>query len=59
MPEASSRNRVAQAVRAWAGETIFKRGQDYQLYGRLDAMTRPSAGRVAGLPRPSASTPPN
>jgi uncharacterized Zn finger protein len=45
MSEASSRNRVAlQTIRAWAGETIFKRGQDYQLRGRVRELAATSSG---------------
>jgi hypothetical protein len=48
MPEASSRDQVAvQTIRAWAGETIFKRGQDYQLRGRVRELAATSSG---GLP---------
>ncbi|HEY3230523.1 MAG TPA: SWIM zinc finger family protein [Roseiflexaceae bacterium] len=45
MPEAGGRNRVAlQRIRAWVGETIFKRGQDYQLRGRVRALAATSSG---------------
>src|SRR5215467_10402293 len=49
MPEDSSRNQVTiQTIRAWAGETIFKRGQDYQLRGRVrELAATPSGGLVA------------
>jgi uncharacterized Zn finger protein len=39
---------TAQTIRAWAGETIFKRGQDYQLRGRVrDLAATESGGLVA------------
>src|SRR6266545_6389268 len=45
MPEASSRDQVAvQTIRAWAGETIFKRRQDYQLRGRVRELAATSTG---------------
>ncbi len=45
MPEASSRNQVAiQMIRTWADETIFKRGQDYQLRGRVRELAATSSG---------------
>jgi uncharacterized Zn finger protein len=49
MPEHSSHNQVTiQTIRAWAGETIFKRGQDYQLRGRVSELAAtPSGGLVA------------
>jgi uncharacterized Zn finger protein len=49
MPEASSRDKFTiQTIRAWAGETIFKRGQDYQLRGRVrELAATPSGGLVA------------
>jgi uncharacterized Zn finger protein len=44
---ASSRNQVAvQTIRAWAGETIFKRGQDYQLRGRVRELATISSGEL-------------
>jgi uncharacterized Zn finger protein len=47
MPEASSRNPVVlQTIRAWAGETIFKRGQDYQLRGRVRELAATSSGEL-------------
>jgi uncharacterized Zn finger protein len=35
---------LAQTIRAWAGETIFKRGQDYQLRGRVGELAATSSG---------------
>jgi uncharacterized Zn finger protein len=47
MPESSSRDLVAvQTIRAWAGETIFKRGQDYQLRGRVRELATTSSGEL-------------
>jgi uncharacterized Zn finger protein len=47
MPEASSRNPVVlQTIGAWAGETIFKRGQDYQLRGRVHELATTSSGEL-------------
>jgi len=47
MPETSDRNQVTlQTIRAWAGETIFKRGQDYQLRGRVRELAATSSGEL-------------
>jgi len=47
MPEDSSHNQVTiQTIRAWAGETIFKRGQDYQLRGRVRELAAISPGEL-------------
>jgi uncharacterized Zn finger protein len=49
MPVASSRNQVViQTIRAWAGETIFKRGQDYQLRGRVGELAATPSGGLVG-----------
>src|SRR6266540_4540016 len=45
MPQTSSRDQFAvQTIRAWAGETIFKRGQDYQFRGRVRELAATSSG---------------
>ncbi len=39
MPETNSRDQItAQTIRAWAGETIFKRGQDYLCRGAQEVL---------------------
>lgn len=35
---------TVQTIRAWAGETIFKRGQDYELRGRVSELAATSSG---------------
>jgi len=35
---------AAQTIRAWAGETIFKRGQDYELRGRVRELAATESG---------------
>lgn len=37
---------TAQMIRAWAGETIFKRGQDYELRGRVRELAATESGGV-------------
>jgi uncharacterized Zn finger protein len=47
MPEDSNHNQVTiQTIRAWASETIFKRGQDYQLRGRVRELAATSPGEL-------------
>jgi len=45
MPDTGGGGQFAvQTIRAWAGETIFKRGQDYQLRGRVRELAATSSG---------------
>lgn len=47
MPETGNRNQVIiQTIRAWVGETIFKRGQDYQLRGRVGELATTPSGEL-------------